>query len=167
MPALLNPAEAEFWVGVGLLIFLAVVLFVAKAHTKVAATLDAKAAAIQADLNEAARIREEAQALLESLKAERVRAEEQAREMLAQAEAQVAQFQAAARAQLEETLARRQALTEQKIAQAEAQAAAEVKAAAADLAAQIAEQVLTARLAGAKSDPLVDRAIGQLAGKLQ
>jgi hypothetical protein len=31
----------------------------------------------------------------------------------------------------------------------------------------MAEQVLVQRLAGAKSDPLIDKAIGQLAGKLQ
>jgi F-type H+-transporting ATPase subunit b len=42
-----------------------------------------------------------------------------------------------------------------------------VKAAAADLAAQMAETLLAQRLVGAKSDPLVDRAIAQLAGKLQ
>ena len=44
---------------------------------------------------------------------------------------------------------------------------AEVKAAAAELAAQAAEQVLGQRIAGAKSDPLVDDAIGQLAGRLR
>ena len=42
-----------------------------------------------------------------------------------------------------------------------------MKAAAADLAAQAAEAVLAARLAAAKSDPLVDPAIGQIAIKLQ
>jgi F-type H+-transporting ATPase subunit b len=40
-------------------------------------------------------------------------------------------------------------------------------AAAADLAAQMAENVLAQRLAGAKSDPLVDAAVGQLAEKLK
>ena len=54
-----------------------------------------------------------------------------------------------------------------KIASAEAQAAADVKAAAAELAAQIAEQVLAARLTAAKSDPLIDRGVDQLAAKLQ
>ena len=58
-------------------------------------------------------------------------------------------------------------MAERRIATAEAQAAAEVKAAAGELAAQMAETVLTARLVGAKSDPLIDSAIGQLAGKLQ
>jgi hypothetical protein len=31
----------------------------------------------------------------------------------------------------------------------------------------VAERVLKTRLAGAKSDPLIDQAIGQLPGKLQ
>ena len=74
MPAFLNPANAEFWVGVGLLIFLGIVIFVAKAPKAINAALDAKAAKIQADLDEAARIREEAQRLLTQLKAERAEA---------------------------------------------------------------------------------------------
>jgi F-type H+-transporting ATPase subunit b len=167
MPAFLNPAEAEFWVGAGLVIFLAIVFFVAKAHKVAGAALDAKAAAIQSNLDEAARIRDEAQRLLKELQAERADAERQAMEMLAAAEAQVRQFEAESKAKLEEGLERRRRITDQKIATAEAQAAAEVKAAAAELAAQMAEQVLTQRIAGAKTDPLVDRAIGQLAAKLQ
>ena len=167
MPAFLNPAEAEFWVGAGLVIFLAIVFFVAKAHKVAGAALDAKANAIQANLDEAARIRDEAQRLLKELQAERADAERQARDMLAAAEAQVRQFEAESKAKLEEGLERRRRITDQKIATAEAQAAAEVKAAAAELAAQMAEEVLTQRIAGAKTDPLVDRAIGQLAAKLQ
>ena len=58
-------------------------------------------------------------------------------------------------------------LAEAEALRAEAQAAADVKAAAAELAAQIAEDVLKSRLAGAKADPLIDQAIGQLPGKLQ
>ena len=45
--------------------------------------------------------------------------------------------------------------------------ALEVKAAAADAAAALAEAVLTDRLKGLSADPLVDRAVGELAGKLQ
>lgn len=167
MPAFLNPAEAEFWVGAGLLIFLAIVIFVAKAPRAIAAALDGQAAKIQSDLDEAARIREEAQRLLQELQAERDAAQRQAEDMLAAAQEQVRLFEADAKAKLEESLARRQKLTEQRIQIAEAQAAADVKAAAAELAAQMAERVLTQRLAGAKSDPLIDKAIGQLAGKLQ
>lgn len=167
MPEFMNPAEAEAWVGAGLLIFLAIVIFVAKAPKAIGEALDAKTAKIQADLDEAARIREEAQRLLAELKAERAEAEKQAKDMLAAAEAEARRYEADAKAKLEESLARRQQLAERKIANAEAQAAAEVKAAAADLAAQAAEAVLTKRIAAAKSDPLVDGAIKQLATRLQ
>ena len=167
MPAFLNPANAEFWVGVGLLIFLGIVIFVAKAPKAINAALDAKSAKIQADLDEAARIREEAQRLLTQLKAERAEAEAQAKDMLAAAQDEARRYEAEAKAKLEESLSRRQQLAERKIANAEAQATAEVKAAAADLAAQAAEVVLTQRLPGVKTDPLVDRAISQLGSKLQ
>jgi F-type H+-transporting ATPase subunit b len=167
MPEFLNPAEAEFWVGAGLVIFLGIVVFVAKAPKAIAAALDARTATIQADLDEAARIRAEAEALLASLKAERAEAERQAKEMLSAAEEQARLFAKDAEAKLKESLARRQQLAERKIANAEAQAQAEVKAAAAELAAKMAEDVLAKRLAGAKSDPLVDAAISQLSTRLQ
>ncbi len=167
MPEFLNPSDPEFWVGIGLLIFLGIVVFVAKAPKAIAASLDARTASIQADLDEAARIRAEAEQLLASLRAERAEAERQARDMLDAAREQVRVFEAEARAKLEESLARRQLLAERKIANAEAQAQTEVKAAAADLAAQMAEQVLVARLAGSKTDPLIDVAISQMASKLQ
>ena len=167
MSEILNPAESEFWVGVGLLIFLGIIIFVAKAPKAIAAALDARAAKIQSDLDEAARIRAEAEAMLAEIRAQREEAERQAAGMLAAAEADATRLAAAAKAKLEEQIKRRAALAERKIANAEAQAAAEVKAAAADLAAQAAERVLAARIAGAKSDPSVDAAIGQLAERLQ
>jgi F-type H+-transporting ATPase subunit b len=108
MPEFLNPAEAEFWVGVGLLIFLGIVIFVAKAPKKIGDVLDGQAAAIQANLDEAARIREEAQRLLDTLKVERAEAEVHAKEMLAQARADAQRFAADAKVKLEESLARRQ-----------------------------------------------------------
>jgi F-type H+-transporting ATPase subunit b len=167
MPAFLNPAEAEMWVGVGLLIFLAIVIFVAKAPKAVAGMLDAKAQTIQSDLDEAARIRAEAERLLSELRAERAKAEADAKAMLAQAQEQAKAFEAEAKAKLEDSLRRRQEMTERKIADAERRAMDEVRASAADLAVQMAEQVLASRIAGAATDPLVDRAIGQLAAKLQ
>ncbi|WP_310542582.1 F0F1 ATP synthase subunit B [Phenylobacterium sp.] len=167
MPAFLNPANAEMWVGVGLLIFLGIVIFGAKAPKLINANLDAQSAKIQSDLDEAARIREEAQRLLAELKAERIRAEAQAKDMLAAAEEQAALYAADAKAKLDESLARRQLMAERRIANAEAQAAAEVRAAAADLAVAAAEVVLTNRLATMRTDPMIDGALGQLATKMQ
>ena len=165
MPAFLDPKEAEFWVGVGLLIFLGI-LVLAGVPKMIGATLNAKAAKIRADLDEAARLRSEAEALLAQLRAERAEAERRSAEMLADAEAQAKRMEADARVKLEEQIARRAELADRRIALAESQAAADVKAAAVDLAARAAEQVLTARLAQGGGDPLVDRSIDQLAAKL-
>lgn len=158
--------EAEFWVGVGLFLFLAIVAYVG-GFKKIAAALDDKTAKIQGDLDEAARLRAEAEALLADIRGQREDAEKQAAGMLAAAEADAARMAVDAAAKLEEQIARRALLAERKIASAEAQAEAEVKAAAAELATQTAEHLLTVRIAAAKSDPAVDVAITQLAGRLQ
>jgi len=164
MPAFLS--EAEFWVGVGLFVFLGIVVYVG-GFKKIAAALDEKTAKIQGDLDEAARLRAEAEALLADIRSQREDAEAQAQGMLKAAEADAARMAEEAKAKLEEQITRRAALAERKIASAEAQAEADVKAAAADLATQAAEHLLTARIASAKSDPAVDTAIAQLAGRLQ
>lgn len=171
MPVFFDPhfwsfSNPELWVGVGLLLFLAVAVF-AGVPKLVAGMIDAKAAKIQADLDEAASLRAQAEAMLADLRAQRETAERQAAEMLKAAEEDAKRLAIEAKAKLEDQIARRAALAERKIASAEAQAAADVKAAAAELAAQAAESVLASRLAGAKTDPLVDQAIGTLAARLQ
>lgn len=158
--------DAEFWVGIALLIFIGLLVYM-KVPGAAAKALDSRAAKIQAELDEAKRLREEAQALLAQIKSQREDAERTAAEMLANAELEAKRLAVEAEAKLKEQIKRRGELAERKIANAEAAAAAEVKAAAADLAAAIAEDVLSARLAGAKADPLVDEAVKQMAGKLQ
>lgn len=159
-------SNPELWVGVGLLLFFGV-LVMAKVPALVAGMLDAKATAIQTDLDEAARLRAEAEALLADIRAQRDTAERQAAEMLKAAEEDAKRLASEAKAKLEEQIARRAELAERKIATAEAQATADVKAAAAELAALAAEKVLVARLAGAKTDPAADEAIKGLAARLQ
>jgi F-type H+-transporting ATPase subunit b len=158
--------EAELWVAVGMVILFGALIW-AKVPGMAMKALDDRGAKIQAELDEALRLREEAQTLLASIKVRREEAEALAAEMIANAQSDAARLSAEAAVKLEETIKRRQAMAERKIAIAEAQAAADVKAAAADLAAQLAEGVLTARLQGLKSDPLVDRAVSEMAGKLQ
>ena len=160
-----NLGNAEFWVGVGLITFL-VILAAAKVHVMVAAQLDGAAAKIQGELDEAARLRAEAEAMLAQIRKEKVEAEAQAADMLKAAEADARRLEEEAKAKLEESLTRRQALAERRIAQAEAQASAEVKAAAADLAAKAAEAILTQRAATQKADPLLDAAIAQIGSRL-
>ncbi len=158
--------DAHFWVGVAFVVFLAV-LVMAGVHKLAWKALGDAGDKVRAQLDEANRLREEAQQLLSGIKADREASEKLAAEMLANAREEAARLQVEAQEKLAEQIERRGQLAERRIATAEAQAAADVKAAAADLAAQMAEQVLTQRLTGAKSDPLIDAAIGQMAGKLQ
>jgi F-type H+-transporting ATPase subunit b len=158
--------DAEFWTGLALLVFVGLMVALG-VHKAAAKALDSKAAKIQAELDEARKLREEAQGLLASLKTQREQTEKLAAEMLANAKAEAKRLEAEAKDKLEEQIRRRQELAERRISNAEAQAAAEVKAAAAELAAQMAEGVLAQRLEGAKSDPLIDAAVGQLAEKLK
>ena len=158
--------DAEFWTGLALLVFVGLMVALG-VHKAAAKALDSKAAKIQAELDEARKLREEAQGLFASLKTQREQTEKLAAEMLANAKAEAKRLEAEAKAKLEEQIKRRQELAERRISNAEAQASAEVKAAAAELAAQMAEGVLAARIKGAKSDPLVDAAVGQLAEKLK
>ncbi|MFK4058016.1 F0F1 ATP synthase subunit B [Brevundimonas sp. NPDC046655] len=164
-PGFWSLGSAELWVLVGLLIFVAIVI-AAGVPKMVAKALDDKGAKIQSELDEAARLRAEAEAMLAQIRQEKAEAEAQAADMLAAAEADARRIEAEAKAKLEEALTRRQALAERRIAQAEAQATTEVKAVAADLAAKAAQDILTDRLAAAKSDPLIDAAIAQIGDKL-
>ena len=164
-PHLYDLSNAELWVAAGLLLFF-VILAVVGVPKLVAGALDAKAAKIQSELDEAARLRAEAEALLAQIRQEKLEAEIQAAEMLAAAEADARRMEVEARARLEESLTRREAMAERKIAQAEAQATAEVKAAAVELAAAAAERILADRLAASSTDPLADQAIAQIGPRL-
>ena len=158
--------DAEFWVFVGLFLFV-LVLVIAKVPGLALHALDARGIKVQAELDEALRLRQEAQALLASIQAQREESERLAAEMLANAQEETKRMAQDAQVKLEEQIKRRHLMAERKIANAQAQAEAQVKAAAADLAAQLAEATLAARLAGLKSDPLIDRAVAQLGDKLQ
>ena len=172
MPAFLEFGEfyswqnPELWVAIGLILFVGI-LWYAGAFKTALGMLDSKAAKIKEDLDEAARLRDEAEAMLADIRKQRDEAEIQGAEMLKEAEAASKRLAAEAKVKLEESIARRKALADRRIATAEAQALAEVKAAAADLAAQVAEVVLAERAKGLKSDPMVDQAVGQLAERLQ
>jgi F-type H+-transporting ATPase subunit b len=158
--------DAEVWIAIGMVVFFAI-LIRAKIPGLAMKALDDRAAKIQAELDEALRLREEAQTLLASIKSEREAAERLGAEIIANAEADAKRMRAEAQIRLEDQIERRRAMAERRIANAEAQAALDVKAAAAEAAANLAERVLADRLNGLKSDPLVDRAVAQLADKLR
>lgn len=151
----------QTWVQIGLGLFFAILVFMG-VPMKVWKSLGDTSDAVRAELDEAVRIREEAQALLNEIKAQRLTAEAKARELVAQAEEDAARLAVDSSAKLAETIRRRQEQAERKIAQAEARAEADVKAAAADLATRLAEEILLDRAAKGGADPQIDVAIAQV-----
>ena len=158
-------ANPEFWVALG---FVAIIgIFVRQGVPRMIGTmLDARAAAIRAELEEATRLREEASRLLESYRAKAAAAEKEAEAILIEARAEADRFATDAHKQLQAQIERRTQVAREKIAQAEAQATAEIRAAAADLATAAAEKLIAARLDKSRVAQLVDDSIKDLSGKL-
>lgn len=157
--------DPEFWVGIGTLIFLGVLLW-QKVPALVTSALDARAAAIAKELEEAQRLRTEAEALLAEYKKKRAEAEGEAATILAEAKAEAERFAKEARTAIAAQIERRGKQAEEKIAQAEAQAVSEMRALAADRAIAAAETLLAARLDDKRAADLVKRSLEEIPSKL-
>lgn len=154
----------EFWVAVGFVIF--VVLAWRPVYRAISSQLDARAARIKAELDEAQRLRNEAQHLLAEYQRKQREAVREAEEILSHAREEAERLKREAAENLEATLLRRERMAMDKIAQAEAQALKEVRNQAIDIAIAAAERVLTKSLDDQRQAALVDQAIGELERKL-
>jgi F-type H+-transporting ATPase subunit b len=157
--------DATFFALVGLVLFLALVVYL-KVPGMMAKSLDERAANIRNDLDEAKRLREEAQALLVEYQRKRQAAEADAAQIVAAAEREAALLTEEARQKTEEFVARRNALSEQKIKQAEADAIGAVRAAAVDIAVAAAEKVIAAKADASAQDTLFKDAINKVQTRL-
>lgn len=157
--------EAEFWVAVAFLLFLGVLVY-AGAHKKITETLDQRGARIRAELDEARRLRDEAEQLLAEYKRKQSEAEREAQAIVAEARAEAERVAAESRSKMEDFVARRTKMAEAKIGQAEAQALADVRAAAADAAVAAAEKILTQSAKGKVAEELIARGIQDVKAKL-
>ena len=158
-------AEPEFWVAVGFVIFLGVLVYVGVPKMLLDA-LDDRAKRVQAELDEARRLKEEAQKLLAEYKAKQRQADEEAAAIIEGAKAEAGRVAAETKIKMEDFVARRTKMAETKIAQAEAQAIADVRAAAADAAVSAAEKILIESVKGKVADDLITRGIGDVKSKL-
>ena len=157
--------DAAFWAAVALVIFLGLLVYL-KVPRVLTAGLDRRAAAIRSELDEARRLREEAQALLADYQRKAREAQREAEDIIEQARREAAAFAAEAAQRTEEYVARRTRMAEQKIAQAETQAIQEVRALSADVAVAAAERLLAGRVKGEMADILVERSIGEIRARL-
>jgi F-type H+-transporting ATPase subunit b len=158
-------AHGVFWVAVAFVIFF--VLFGRIIWRALAGILDARAAAIQQELEEAARLRAEAQDMLRDAQKRRDEALAAARQLLESAQAEATRQAAATRAEAEAAARRRERMALDRIAAAEKAAVNEVRVAAIEVAASAAQQVLTQGLSQRDDDALMDRAIAGLPAALR
>src|ERR1700731_1122419 len=157
--------DAEFWVAVAFVVFLGGLIYLG-VHEMALKYIDQRRDKIKAELDEARRLKEEAQALLAQYQRKQREAEQEAAAILAGATAEAGRMLAEAKAKMEEFVARRNKMAESKIAQAEAQALADVRAAAAEAAVAAAEKVLVQTTHGAAAETLITRGISDLKAKL-
>lgn len=156
---------AEFWVTVAFLVFVLVLLYY-KVPAVIAKVLDERADGIRKELDEARRVREEAQTLLADYQRKHRSVGEEAEAIVAQARHEATAFAEETRRALKEQLERRTKLAEEKIARAEGQAIDEVRAAAVDLAIAAAEKILREKASGAAAAALIDQSIRDLKTRL-
>src|SRR5208337_933957 len=151
--------DPEVFVLLGFIVFVGILIYVG-AHRTVIKGLDARGAAIQAELDAAAQLRAEATALLASFEKKSAEAEAHAAAIIAEARAQAEQLAKDAAERMSDFIARRTRQAEAKIAFAEAQAAADVRAA------QAAEVVLRDQMQGPGGAELVNREIAGIKSRL-
>ncbi|MEQ8379325.1 F0F1 ATP synthase subunit B family protein [Parvibaculum sp.] len=158
-------ATPEFWVLVSFLGFVGLVLYY-KVPGMVGGMLDKRAADIAAELDEARRLREEAQQLLASYQRKQREAMKEAEDIVTQAKAEAEQLAKETRANMEAQVDRRTKLAEDKIAQAETQAINDVRATAAEVAVGAARRVIADKVDASKDAQLIEKSISDLASKL-
>ena len=155
----------EFWVAVAFFGFVGLLIYY-KVPALVGKMLDDRAETIRSDLDEARRLREQAEALLAEYKAKTRSADDEVRSIVEQARREADALTAETRKSMAEMLERRTKLAEDKIARAEAQALLEVRSVAVDTAIAAAERVLQSKATPDAGAALIDQSIRDLRSKL-
>jgi F-type H+-transporting ATPase subunit b len=157
--------EPEFWVAVSFFIFVGVVLYFG-VHKKIATALDARAALITKELEEARRLREEAQKVLADYRRKQGEAANEAKSIIALAAKEAEMLAAETRKSVRERFDRRMKLAEEKIARAEADAVREVRSVAVEAAVAAAQSLIAEKLTPDRAEKLVTESIDSLKSKL-
>jgi F-type H+-transporting ATPase subunit b len=157
-------AEPRNWVAIAFVLFF--VLFGRKLWSALTAILDDRAVKVRAELDEAARLRREAEAMLRDAEQRRAEALTEAKALIAGAQAEATRVTAAAAAEAEAAAKRREQMALDRIAAAEKAAVDEVRLTAAEVATVAARQVIAEGLSSDADARLIDHAITQLPSAL-
>ena len=156
-------SDPTFWVAVSFAIFVALMV---KPSRKILAALDARAGRIKAQIEEAQKLREDAQHLLAEYQRKQRQAIEEAGQILAHARAEAARHREQTAQALELSMKRRERQALDRIAQAEVQAVEEVRQVAADVAIAATRRLLESGLDQATRSEMIDAAIKELPQKI-
>ena len=146
-----------FWVTVAVIVFLA--LFGGRIVRGVLAGVDARADGIRRDIDEAQRLRREAEEMLRDAERRQVETLDTARRMTEEAEARARRLAASLAREAEEQAARREAVVTERIEAASSAAVKEVRDAATTLAVEASSRLLS-EMIGADDDRVaIDHAV--------
>jgi len=157
-------AEPRTWVALCFIVFF--VLFGRRLWAALASMLDNRAAQVRAQLEEAARLREEAEAMLRDAEKQRSEALAEAKAMIEGARTEAARVSANTAAEAEAAARRREQMALDRIAAAEKAAVDEVRQTAAEVATRATREVIAEGLTPDADGRLIDHAITQLPSAL-
>ena len=156
-------ADPSLWVAVSFFGFVALLVYY-KVPAKIAGALDDRADQIKAELDEAKKLREDAQSVLAEYQRKQRDAQKEAEEIITQAKKEAEALAVETEQKLSEQLERRTQQAEDKIARAEIQAINEVQKMAAEMSVQAADHILRDSVSGDKANDLIKDAIGAISG---
>lgn len=157
-------ASTSFLVAGAFVLFF--VFFGKKIFIAVGSMLDDRSDAIKSELDEAARLREEAQDMLADYERKQHEALSEAENIVAAARSEAERLGVEAAKQLEASLKRSEQMAKDRIAQAEATALQEVRAVAVDVALEATAKILEKDVSGVKAKDIINSSIGELGKKL-
>ncbi len=157
--------DPAFWVAIAFVGFIAVVIYF-KLPSIVGKQLDDRAVRIKNDLDEARKLREDAQALFADYQRRQRDALATAEDIVVKAKEDAEIIRKESEAELEATLTRRQELAEAKIQQAEEKALAEVQNIAVDVAIAASEKLMKDGIKAKDAGSLIDKSIKELGSQL-
>jgi F-type H+-transporting ATPase subunit b len=157
-------AEPRNWVIAAFFLFF--LLFGKKIWGALSGVLDARGISVKAELEEASRLRREAESMLRDAEKQRADALADAKTLIEGARAEAVRVTAAAAAESEASAKRREQMAIDRIAAAEKAAIDDVRLVAADIATTAARQVIAEGLSASADAGLIDQAIAGLPSAL-
>ena len=150
--------DAPQWIALAMVVVLAILIW-KRVPALIGKALDSKIAAIRAQLDEAAQLRSEAEAIKAEYEARAAQADAEAATLLERARAEAEGIVRQAESDASALVERRGRMAEDKIAAAERSALDQVRARAARAAAAAAEALIREKLDAGADKALVDRTI--------